>query len=646
MFIACFTFCFSQKRSEPLKRKDCFFGVHFDFHATSSDTTIGKMLTSGLIDSFLDNVKPDFVQVDCKGHPGFASYPTKIGTPAGRFVKDPLKLWREETTKKHIGLYIHYSDLLDKAALQKHPDWGVEDADKKGSDEVVSIFSNYEDSLLIPQLKEVIRNYGIDGIWLDGSTWAVQPDYGASSLKAFKSQTGIAAIASDKNSANYKSFLSFERNSFLRYAGKYVNALHQYDKNIQIGINWLYSSWAPLPVTVNVDYFSGDLPSSHNDLYDVAFDARCYSSQAIRYDKAWDLMSWGFDGNGIRPVEALYQEAAEVIAMGGAWQCYFPQNRDASVKKDYTNTLQLISPFIRARQPFCQYAVPVKQVAVWYSGNNQLAKNTNIFQVDNVSNVHNVLNALLDKQLPAEIIIEHQVSSRIPAYPVIIIPELQIEKGRDEQVLNYVSNGGTVLLLGEVNISRFAKYAGVSLSHTSNADNIVTVQNGHNNYQFNAVPYTLQKGATELTAESIKKINGTLPIASVVNYGKGKIACLFINQMNPANNGLFDVYKEMIGALSKKLLAKPLVAIEDQSNLHVTVNTIKGKTFINLINTSRPINGKIPQLDSLIVNLRLPKPAKIVLQPGNKPLSFTYANGICTVKIQKISIHEILAVGK
>ena len=65
-------------QSKILRRSESFFGLHFDFHAVVSDSMIGQHLTEGLIDSMLVAVKPDFIQVDSKGHPGVNSYPSKV----------------------------------------------------------------------------------------------------------------------------------------------------------------------------------------------------------------------------------------------------------------------------------------------------------------------------------------------------------------------------------------------------------------------------------------------------------------------------------------------------------------------------------------------------------------------------------------
>ena len=57
--------------------------------------------------AWLDEVKPDFVQIDTKGHPGYASYFSKYGTVDKGLKYDQLKMIREETKKRGIYLYTH-----------------------------------------------------------------------------------------------------------------------------------------------------------------------------------------------------------------------------------------------------------------------------------------------------------------------------------------------------------------------------------------------------------------------------------------------------------------------------------------------------------------------------------------------------------
>ena len=161
----------------PLRRSESYFGLHFDFHATLQDTLIGKTCTDKMIDSLLIKVKPDFIQVDCKGHSGVTSYPTKVGNPPKRVEKDILKLFREVTLRRGVALYVHYSGVWDDEAVKHHPNWSRIDSEGKPDRQKASLWSAYTDSLLIPQLKE-ISDYGVNGVWVDGdcgnSTLAVQ----------------------------------------------------------------------------------------------------------------------------------------------------------------------------------------------------------------------------------------------------------------------------------------------------------------------------------------------------------------------------------------------------------------------------------------------------------------------------------------
>jgi len=113
LFASIVCFCLLSN-AQILKRADSFFGIHFDFHATENNKEIGKTFTAEMIDSFLTIVKPDFVQVDCKGHPGYTSYPTKVGNPPSGYTKDILKIWREVTARHNVALYVHYSGIMEK----------------------------------------------------------------------------------------------------------------------------------------------------------------------------------------------------------------------------------------------------------------------------------------------------------------------------------------------------------------------------------------------------------------------------------------------------------------------------------------------------------------------------------------------------
>src|SRR5665213_150257 len=88
-----------------LARKDCFFGLHFDLHPTPADKALGRDVTDAMISRLLEAVRPDFVQYDSKGHPGYLGFPSKTGMSAPHIVNDSLAVWRRVTAQYGVALY-------------------------------------------------------------------------------------------------------------------------------------------------------------------------------------------------------------------------------------------------------------------------------------------------------------------------------------------------------------------------------------------------------------------------------------------------------------------------------------------------------------------------------------------------------------
>jgi hypothetical protein len=386
-----------QLSAQPLKRAESYFGIHFDFHANQDDMEIGKTFTPEMIDSFLMVVKPDYVQVDCKGHPGYSSYPTRVGNQAGGFTRDILKIWREVTARHNVALYVHYSGLWDTKAVSDHPEWARINADGQPDRQKAAYRGGYLDNLLIPQLKE-ISDYGLDGAWVDGECWATGLDYSPELLVQFRKETGIASAPRSREDPGFQEFVELNRKAFRSFVREYVDEIHQYNPDFQITSNWAFSSMMPEPVDVNVDYLSGDV-AGQNCVYNAGFQARCMALQG----KPWDLMAWGFTYDfgdaghfaGPKSITQLEQEAAEVMAMGGGFQAYFTQNRDGSIKPWYFGPMGELSEFCHERQPFCKGAEAIPQIGLWYSTFSKRKQTAQVYGW-NVRNVEGNLSMLLD----------------------------------------------------------------------------------------------------------------------------------------------------------------------------------------------------------------------------------------------------------
>ena len=348
-----------------LRRDQSFFGIHFDFHAGDDCNEIGKNTTPGMVQTIIDLVKPDYIQTDCKGHAGYTSYPTKVGNRAPGFVGDPLRVWRDVTARNGVALYMHYSGVWDTRAIELHPEWAAIHADGTRDKERTSVFGTYVDQLLIPQLKELAGDYGVDGVWVDGECWATIPDYGERSLRLFQESTGINDIPKSPSDPHWYEWMQFHREGFRKYLRHYIAAVRSEYPNFQICSNWAYTHHMPEPVSAAVDFLSGDY-TANNSVNSARFAGRYLAFQGT----PWDLMAWSFSYNPFpreqKTAIQLKREAAIVLALGGGFQAYFTQNRDGSVRLDEMQVMAEVAKFARERQPWCHHSVN-SQVAILLS---------------------------------------------------------------------------------------------------------------------------------------------------------------------------------------------------------------------------------------------------------------------------------------
>ncbi|WP_373511385.1 hypothetical protein [Persicitalea sp.] len=642
----------TQAQKEPPRRANSPFGLHFDFHAQMRDSLIGKTVTEGMVDSLLTRVKPDFIQVDCKGHAGFTSYPTEVGNRAGGFVNDPLKIFRKVTKKHGVALYVHYSGVWDDRAVQLHPHWARIDADVKPDPKKVSFWSAYSDSLLIPQLKE-ISDYGVDGVWIDGDSWAVEPDYRPDALAEFRQTTGITNVPKKKGDPHFDDLLEFTRQKFRSYIAHYAEALHKYNPKFQVASNWAFSSFMPEPINIPVDFISGDF-SPYNSVESGAYEARCIAPQG----KPWDLMAWSFGGDwtGMKAPKSavqLSQEAAQVMAVGGGFQAYWSQDRDASLPAWAFDTMGELAEFCRARQPFCYQATPVPQVALYYSTTGQKHLTDAVYK-SNFSQqaLKGMLQLLLDNQLSTEIRMTHNIAGRMADYPLIVLPEWEVLSGQEnEDLLNYVKDGGTLLVIGPKAVDNFAPALGVALgdltpnsAHFGSAGRVTAGTTGYRN--FTPRPGTQTFGGA-YSRRDLRYLLG--PAASIATYGKGKIAAVYV--------GLADTYlkneshnaRRFVGELVEEIY-DPMVKVTGSQFVYLAVNRKNDKLMVNLLNLAGPHKSaaafdEVPPLGPLQVQVKYPKrPGKITLQPDGTPLPYEYKNGQIIFTLQKLDIHSIIEV--
>lgn len=587
-----------------LRRNQSFLGIHFDFHALNECTDIGKNTTPEMVNAVIDMVHPDYIEIDGEGQ-GWASYPTKVSTPAPCIVGDPLRIWREVTAKCGVALYLHMGGVHDPCALEQYPEWAATLADGTRVQGATSVFGSYADLRLIPQLKELAGDYGLDGVWVDGDCLSIIPDYSERAVRLFRETTGINDIPKSDSEPHWYEWMQFHREAFLRYLRHYVSAVKSEYPDFQICSAWAFSHHMPEPVSAPLDFISGDL-WTENCVNTARLAGRFMACQGV----TWDLMPWGFSSASSKPpfelksAVQLNREAAVFLALGGGLQVYYTQNRDGSVRLEEMKEMAEVAKFARTRQPWCHHSSQVPQVALLLS-TSEYKHNTRCLFPNYLLHEQGILGWLLEGHNSVDVVNEETLGVDMSRFPLIVIPEWQhISPSFRTDLVDYAKEGGNLLVIGSEASAQFAALADVRLE-----GNETVIQ-------------PLGKG----------KI-GFLPWSVGEEFGKR------------GNEAL----RKDVNDAARTLFPNPIVEVSGSPRVDVSVSQLNGKRMVHLVNTSgdhaKPIIRSIEPVGSFQLSIRCDrKPSKITLQPADKTCDFTYANGKATVKIDAVEIYDILVV--
>jgi hypothetical protein len=645
-----------------VNRKDAFFGIHFDLHASQHDTELGADITEAMIHHLLDRVKPDYIQQDCKGHAGYTSYPTQVGWASPGIQKDALAIWRKVTKQHNVRLFIHYSGVLDQAAVEHHPEWAARTpTGEVAPSGATSTFGPYVDALLIPQLKEVFHAYDLDGAWIDGECWGTVLDYSPYALAAWKAETNLDTAPQSHEDPHWKAWLEFNRVQFERYLTHYLDVLHADKPGVEITSNWMYTGFAPRPVKAPIDFISGDY-SSLDSINTARFEARYIANTRM----PWDLMAWGFSWRGGREgtrerayksAIQLQQEASIVLSQGGGFQVYYQPTRAGWFDDTLIDIVGQLSDFCRARQAVSHKTTTVPQVALLLSAYAFYDKTNGVLRAweGEHNALHGILHALLESGYSVDVLAEHQIIDIVDRYPVIVLPEVQsLETSFRRALLAYVAEGGNLVTIGVETARLFHNELGVALEGDPCdsidfvfADGLLGRCPG---LWQDVTPGTATVIASRYTTADVRKPG--LPAATVNNFGKGTIAAIY----GPLGTAHFTYHTPQLRGLLKHVITaifpKPLVELDAPPCVDMALRRDGKKLLIHLTNTAGmqiannyTILDFIPAVGPIHVTIRMDTPpTSVIMEPDGSSLEMITVEEGIRVTLPTLHIHNVIVV--
>ena len=375
-------------------------------------------------------------------------------------------------------------------------------------------------------------------------------------------------------------------------------------------------------------------------------------------------MAWGFSWIGneegtqcVKSATQIERELASVISLGGGVQIYLQQKRDGSIYNWMIPLLSEAAKFCRERQPWCQGVSGVPQIGLILSKEALYARTNRLFGGfdKELTPLKGILQNLLSSQYVVDVVAEHQLKD-INKYPLLVYPEWEtITPDFKKILLDYVSKGGKLLLIGPNSSLLFKDELKVSVQTPATVKN-----NGLEYQQWIAELMSLSEGVTPgAGVKSFGKyfqaihMEGPSEIAATITkFGKGEIAATHLEMGKAFTNRSAPVLRDFLGALVKEIFPEPAVTVSGSHLVDVTLNKKGESLILNLVNVSGPHDNErvmafdeIPQVGPLKITMQLKaQPKKVRLQPENVDLKFNYRDGRMECELPSLKIHEMVVV--
>jgi len=640
--------------------------MHYDLHATAMDTILGRDVSPETLRAAWHRLQPDWVQCDCKGHPGYASWPTRTGTASPGIVCDALRIHRDVTRALGVPLVMHYSGLWDTVAVTEHPEWARVLPNGSRDPNNACPRRGYTEGRMIPQMLELIDTYDVDGFWVDGDNWASRPCHCDVCAAAFTAQTGQAPprAASDPG---WAAWLALQRDGFVAHVRRYTAAVKARKPACTICSNWMYSVRQPEPVDVPVDYLSGDF--THTWGVDRAMaEARFMDSRGL----PWDLMAWSFLGSEDPPLPGgwttktrahLCQEAAEVLANGGAVQLYSYLERGGYLAPWEHALFADVAAFCRARAEAAKGTVSIPQVAVLHSETHYYAHNEPLFQFGGATQpMEGALAAFLDCGCHVDLVNEATLLERLARYPLIVIAEQHpLGAALAAALPEYVAAGGRLVLSGAHVAHTLGDLCGVSPAGDP-IDGFRRVAVGEESFTCRGPwrPVVL-RGARAWTA----LLDGRDPAFDATGYPAVTLNRRPLGAVVGIHGAFFEAYhrrrypaaRRLLRDLLRELWPDPAITVKAPGALALSLRQKGEDVIVHLCNRGadpptsprNPMVERVPPLGPLTLRLRTQRrPRDVRAVPSNEVdgLAWTWESGAAVITVPQLGIHlAVIASG-
>lgn len=659
--------------------------LFFDYHNNEANSGLAENFDAEAWADQLQAAHAEGVSMFAKGAQGWRYYQKgEVGwihpeMPEGL---DMLGEVVEACHKRDIRVIAYYHTFSSKKIEELYPDWRAMTADNEPAG--LCMNTPLLEEHMLPQIKEIVGNYDIDGIFFDGTN--IRNCHCPYCQKDFMQDTGFE-IPENSDDPHHLAHVKWLNEKSTQLRQKIMDAVHEEKPEVLVSFNWSYTPRQPELIPDDLGYLMCDI-FPQDQVLSGSYLGKYWSTLGISFDiMNTAFLRWWGDW-GCKPAVAMQQECATIIANGGKLWLGHMMPAQFGVEPAIMDELGKTMAFVKEREEFCLNSTPVPYIAVLHSTHSLYTKDpTTRLNEEPLYSIHKML---VENGYHYNIVNEKTLLEKIHEYKVVILPDQRfIGEELAGEVEKFVQNGGGLIA---------TVMTGTQDSHYQSTENFIlekvlgvkwdglypythgymVVKDKQLQNNFLDMPHQVWGDFVYVKPENAQTLadlwdvylrndgeyyqggssppgkNTGYPAVTVNTYGKGKAVYMagdIFSSYATRNNWNL---KNLFGNLVEQVLPEKLVSIEPTGEVEVVLKKQQNKTQIHLINHwgERAFNNTIAYTESInpVHNIKIhvkveKRPDAVKLMPENKDLKWELsADNTLTVNVPELNIYSIIVV--
>jgi glycosyl hydrolase family 42 (putative beta-galactosidase) len=646
---------------------DSFWLLHEDHH-TSGVHEVGRDADLEETSRLVGLAKPDMIQIHAKGNPGWTTYPTKIGHAPPKLANDVLAIWRDVARRDGYHFSAYYNIGRDGEIMKRRPEWNRMFPDGSPVDRALCYHSGVAEGYLWPMIREIMTGYQPQGFWFDGSCFTIRQCYCPKCTERFLKEHDMDA-PEKPGDPGWAAYHEMQRQIYREFVAGTCREIHKIDPDCLVSVNWAYSIRMPEKPDPGIAYLTGDIG---NRVEGLSAEAHWYDSTGLPFDLMTQVNTLQpADDAGTRmtmrpkPRPQIEQEMAIIIANGGRFNAWDnPTPESGLIPERFEFMGQVMTPFLRSRQPWCEKTERMADVSLLHSASIHYA--TTETAATSFTKRNNRLDGatqlLPTLHLNYEMLPDWRLEAGDVGSSLVIVEHPKGLHGKTaDHLLQYVRDGGSLLLtgMGLTQDKRFADLFGVTtLSGPKNSEKL-TIHSDGTTYEFDHWLFKLESTGAKTLLEVQGADGEEYPFLTSRGLGKGRL--YYVSLPLLTSHGEQAVPKPVLEAVFEQVLpvSQRLLDTSAPETVEVVLRRQGDRRIVHLVNMATgerelyrsgkrayPFIKSLPQVPSCSVSIRLPqRPTSVRLQPRDEAIEkWQYEDGRLTVEVPGFAVHQIVVI--